>query len=392
MRCYRAGVRNAIRYGALALACGSLAALALVACASLDSAEATTVERGDASTASDAGATRIDGAAFPSVDAGAVIQANAIVLVHAAAFPAFRICFEGAQGEPPQPTDELMPESNVVGVDVGTAVRLPAHGGQLGRAFVFPESLLRPFYPGGVGPTCQKLLTATATQAFAIEVGEVTDDVSSGVHALVLGGCRPANVDSMASTTRCGADWSATNGNLKLTTLPLKAYARVGATRLSVQLVQLSPALQQKAEGRALGLAFGSLEAGAPAPFVEGAVTFGVALPDPPADLDYAATDLASYATTGLFMTLGDAGSPLADAGPREVLVAQSLADIQKRSSPRSLPPDWFAAASSYVVLSVGDTDPRLGDGGRDEDPRRNLHLLAIPLATPDAGAPDAAQ
>ena len=38
-------------------------------------------------------------------------------------------------------------------------------------------------------------------------------------------------------------------------------------------------------------------------------------------------------------------------------------------------------------MLSVGDTDPRLGDGGHDDDPRRALHLLAVPLATPDAGA-----
>jgi hypothetical protein len=84
--------------------------------------------------------------------------------------------------------------------------------------------------------------------------------------------------------------------------------------------------------------------------------------------------------------TTSDAG---ADAGPREVLVRQSLADIQKLSSPRSLPADWFSVTSSYVLLSVGDPDPRLGDGGPDSDPRHALHLLAIPLATPDAGASD---
>lgn len=330
------------------------------------------------------------------MDAGAVIQANAIVIVHAAAFPAFRICFEGAQDERPQPTDELMPESNVVGVDVGTAVRLPARGGKLGRAFVFPESALRTFYPGGVGPPCKSILASAGTKDTAVEVGEVTEDLSRGVHALVLGGCRPANVDPMASTNRCGADWTAAKGNLRLTTLPLMAYARSGETRLSVQLVQLSPTLQRTAEGRALGLAFGPIEGGAPSPFVEGAVPFGEPVPNPPADLDYAAADLASYATSGVFVTLGglldDAGVPLDAGGARHVVVAQSLADIQKRSSPRSLPPDWFSAASSYVVLSVGDTDPRLGDGGPDDDPRRGLHLLAIPLASPDAGTPDASQ
>jgi hypothetical protein len=291
-----------------------------------------------------------------------------------------------------------MPESNVVGVDVGTAVRLPARGETLGRAFVFPESVLRPLYPafGGSGPTCNQLLNAAATKAFAVEVGQVAENLAHGVHALVLGGCRPANVDPVASTDRCGADWTAASGNLKLTTLSLMAYAGAGATSLSVQLVQLSPALERRAAGRALGLAFGAIDGGAVAPFVERAVPFGTPVPDPPAVLKYEAADLGAYATSGLFITLGgavdDAGAPVSDGGAREVLVAESLAEIQKRSSPRSLPPDWFSAASSYVMLSVGDTDPRLGDGGVDDDPRRALQLLAIPLATPVAGDPDASQ
>jgi hypothetical protein len=334
----------------------------------------------------------------PFADSGSpTVEANAIVIVHAASFPAFRICFDGAGDDLPEPSTELMPDSNVVGVDVGTAVRLPARSDILGKAYVFAEASLRGFYPvGAVGPTCKQLLAASSTQDLAVAVGSVTEDLSQGVHALVLGGCRSATDDPMATTARCGGDWQPATGNLKLVTLSLMAYARAGETRLAVQLVQLSPALQRRADGRAFGLGFGSLDASAPAPFVEGTVPFGKAVPNPPAILDYAASDLESYGTSGVFVTLGgpvdDAGAPIvpeagADAsGPREVVLAQSLADIQKRSSPRSLPPDWFSFASSYVVLSVGDTDPRLGDGGVDDDPRRALHLLAIPLATPDAG------
>jgi len=329
-----------------------------------------------------------------------LVEANALVLVHAAAFPAFRMCFEGASNDLPQPSVDLMPDSNVVGVDVGTAVRLAARPEKLGRAFVFPEAVLRPLYPafGGAGPSCAQLLGNAAIAASAVDVGTITADVSTGVHALVLSGCRQSSIDPLASKARCGADWTAATGNLTVRTLSLMAYARNGDTSLPVQLVQLSPALQGVADGRALGLAFGPLEGGAPgtpggpAPFVEGAVPFGEAVPNPPATLDYTATDLASYATSGMFVTLGgpvdDAGMPLnGDAGTREIVIAQSLAEIQKRSSSRSLPADWFSVASSYVVLSVGDTDPRLGDGGHDDDPRRALHLLAVPLATPDAGA-----
>jgi len=385
------------RFWGIALASGLCASLGLAACSSLDSAS--DVQRLDGGASSDASAP--DSSLRPG-DAGvaSVIEANAIVLVHAAAFPAFRVCFDGVLGDQPQPSEEVMPEANVVGVDVGTAVRLPARAERLGRAFVFPEKNLRQYYPivGVDGLTCQELLTTLGIKESAVEVGQVTEDLSRGVHALVLGGCLPSTDDPIASTDRCGADWNAAKGNLKLTTLSLMAYARVGDTRLSVQLLQLSPALQRRADGRALGLAFGPIDGGAPAPFIESAVPFGEAVPDPPATLDYAAADIESYATSGVFVTLGgaldDAGAPLApDAGAaREVLVAQSLAEIQKRSSSRSLPSDWFSAASSYVMLSVGDTDPRLGDGGVDVDPRRALHLLAIPLATPDAGSPDASQ
>jgi hypothetical protein len=390
----------AVRYGVIAFVSGLLAAAGLAACTSSDATSSGVRNDagvfGDAS-ASDAGVANVDAAA------GAFIPANGIVLVHAAAFPAFRVCFEGALGDLPQPSTDLLPESNLVGIDVGTAVRLPARPELLGKAFVFPEEKLRSLYPvfGGSGPSCQDLFDGSVKQ-YAVAVGEVTENLSSGVHALVLGGCLPLGDDPVASTDRCGADWNAASGNLKLTTLSLMAYARTGDTRLSVQLVQLSPALQRNAEGRALGLAFGPLEAGAPAPFVEGAVPFGKAVPNPPATLDYAAADIESYATSGVFVTLGgavdDAGSPLpseagADASVvRQVVVAQSLAEIQKRSAPRSLPSDWFSAASSYVVLSVGDTDPRLGDGGPDSDPRRALHLLAIPLATPEPSDPDAGQ
>lgn len=371
------------------------ALLAVAACASESAESSYSPGPGPSADAGVGG----EGGTFPdsgSADAGGAIDANAIVLVHAASFPAFRICFMGASDDPPLPSAEVMPESNVVGVDVGTALLLPPRSERLGQAFVYLESYLRPFYTAsGTGPTCASLLNGNGTKSAAIPVGSVTENLARGVHALVLGGCRDATKDPTAGADACGDDWDPATGNLRLRTLTLQAYARLGA-RLPVQLVQLSPSLDRSAAGRALGVAFGSLDGGAaamPSPFVEGAVPFGEAVPRPPAQLDYASTDVSSYATTGVFVTLGgpvdDAGLPLDagdDASARDVLLVQSLADIQRRSSPRSLPSDWFAADASYVVLSVGDLDPRLPGGARDDDPRRALHLLAVPLATPDAG------
>lgn len=347
-----------------------------------------------------------DGDSFP--DAGApLLSVNGVVLVHAASFPAFRICFEGTKEELPLPSTDVMPESNVVGVEVGTAVRLPplstAGARPLGRAFVFPELALRGLYPTfggfGAGPTCATVLQSHA--ADATEVGEISSDLSSGLHALILQGCRPLAGDPQATTARCGDDWQASTGNLRLKALKLTAYMRrPEAPGFPVQIVQLSPGLERRRAGRSLGLAFGVLdrEGGAPpAPFIQGNVPFGTPVPDPPAQLDYAASDLESYATSGVFVTLGkaldDAGAEIdggLEAGTGEVVLSQSLEDIQRRSASRSLPPDWFAAASSYVVLSIGDTDPRFADGGPDKDERRALHLLAIPLAAPVAAPPAA--
>lgn len=390
--------------GAAAIGASALAAsVALVACGSaLEDASATPNQ--DGGTPADASTLRDSGIAADGGAAGATIQANGIVLVHAASFPAFRVCFQGRAGDRPEPSTEVMPESNVVGVDVGTAVRLDPKIGVLGRAFVFAEADLRALYPtfGGDGPTCNTLLT-TGIGASAIEVGEIEEDLSFGVHALVLTGCRGAAKDTLATTQRCGDDWEAKratpNGNLQLRVISLQAFQRLGTTRLSFQIVQLSPGLGRLAAGRAVGISFGALdtEGGAPPPpFVEGSLPFAKPVPNPPAVVDYTASDIGSYATSGVFVTLGgavdDAGVTIdagAEAGARELVFAQSLADIQKRSSPRSLPAEWFAVASSYVVISVGEPAPRLADGGADDDPRRALHLLAIPLAEPDSGARD---
>ncbi|MBX3191202.1 MAG: hypothetical protein KF819_29665 [Labilithrix sp.] len=313
------------------------------------------------------------------------IEANGIVLVHAASFPAFRVCFVGLAAERAIPNDDVMPESNVAGVEIGTAVRLAPRKEPLGEAFVFEERALRstPLRDA----SCSDLLSGTF-RSNAIAVGEVTADVSRGVHLLVLAGCRGALADPYASVERCGPTWNPTSGNLALTTLPLPAYAAPGEGRLGVQIVQLSQGIAHRAGDRALGVAFGPLD-DAGAPFVEGPLPFGAPLPSVPATLEIP-NELTDFDTTGVEVSVarsGDGG--VADSGDpdREILFRQSLADIQRRSAPRALPPDWYRAPSSYVVLALGEHDPRDPDGGGpDDDERRALHLVALPLAEPDAG------
>lgn len=380
-------VRRAFALTALALC----AVAAAVACG--DSADALSESgssgnaNNDASAGSDAGPTS-------PIDAGAVpISANGLVLVHAASFPAFRICFDGTPEEQPIPAADLMPASNIPGLEMGTALRVAPRSRALGNAYVYREEILRTFYfpSPESGPNCAALRKATTLEYFQVATG--LPNLSTGVHLLVLQGCGTAAIDPLASTERCGNEWSGSKGNLTLTTISVDAFNRPSMGGIPIQLVQLSRDLDQRARTQLLGLSFGVLDGSAPPPIVEGAVPLGTPVPDPPVSFD-SQTELADFDTKGVFVTLGapidDAGKPTTDAGdagPRTVLLAQSLADIQRRSSPRTLPPEWFATASSYVVLSVGEIDPKNPDGGPGDE-RRGLHLLAIPLASPDGGSP----
>jgi hypothetical protein len=372
-------------------------AAAMVACGSQELAAASfggpDSGRGDAGSA--------DGSAFGDAGASPPPFESGVFFVHAAAFPAFRVCFSGSPDELPMPSRDVMPEANVAGVDVGSIVRLDPIGGPLGHALLFEESALRVFYPTatGAGPTCAELLGASNPPP-SIDLGELDVDVRSGVHVLALTGCRSASDDPVASKARCGASWDAAKGNLAFvhTEIPVQG-GRGDDQHLPVQVLQLSSALEGLAGDRAIGVAFGELTPdGGPAaePFVDD-VPFGSPAPSAPAVLPFDGLDTAAYASRGFLLTLGapgsagggggDAAAP--DAGARELVLAQSLADVQRLSDPSFIPSAWYAAGSSYVLLLVGDPAPALADGGPDTDSRRALHFLSVPLAdlTAEAGA-----
>src|SRR5688572_28450886 len=78
---------------------------------------------------------------------------NAVILVHAAGMPAYRLCFENEPDLRPQPDQETTPEANVVGVEVGSAVRLAPLRGKPGKIHVFNEALIRAY--AGTGLSCK---------------------------------------------------------------------------------------------------------------------------------------------------------------------------------------------------------------------------------------------
>lgn len=343
---------------------------AVVACGSADSESAF----GNPSASSDAGGTSSSSSGGFGNDAGAaadasIIPANGIVIVHAASFGAFRLCFEKQEQRRPIPSADLLPESNLVGVDVGSVVRIDPIPGSPGKIWAFAVDDIAQYYaPGQAGPTCKDLLKSAAF-GDAHEVGTINDNLSAGVHLLVLRG--------------------SVGNQLRIEKISLTAFNRMPQT-LPVQVLHLAQNLESLAGNRKIGVIADALDGGDSGPFIEGTFEAGVPFPTMPFELDYNPDDEGQYATSGFMVTLGaplDAGADAGDAGPRKVILAQSLADIQRLSAPRALPEPWFNAGSSYVLLLLGNAQE--ADANADELER--LHFLAVPLksaASSDAGEP----
>ncbi len=320
---------------------------------------------------------------------------NAVILVHAAKSQSFRLCFMNELDGRPQPDSQVMPEANVVGVEVGSAVRLGPLKSSPGEVFLFDEPLIRAVYPqfggAGAGPTCRNLLSSSnPLSKIAVSLGTIDTDLSHGVHLLVVRGCPANGPIQKFSVAECGASWDPAKGNLGITELELSGAVRPTNGTLPAQVVNLSQPLEGARAGRDVVISFGDLvTAGAKLETVtSNPPLFGGAAPNQPAELAYPAADLGTYATSGFRVQLvpnGDGGAP----APTTVL-DQSLVAIQVLSSPRDVPPSYYAAASNYALLMLGDPNAKLGDGGADSDERRQLHFLAVAVieTKPDAGAP----
>jgi hypothetical protein len=368
-----------IALSGFAFACGSMGASSLAG----DGTETQNPGTGDAAGGRDPAA-----AAPPTgpVD-------NAVILVHAAKAQAFRLCFENELDRRPQPDSQVMPEANVVGVEVGSTVRLGPLSGPPGEVFLFDEPSIRAFYPqfggAGTGPTCGNLLSpSNPLSKSAVSLGKINTNLSTGVHLLVVRGC-PANglLPPFFSLGECGAGWTETQSNLSVTEIELRGAERPLPGTLPAQVVNLSQPLEGARAGRKVVISFGELT-NPSATLVEvtsNPTLFGSAAPAEPAQLPYASDNAAIFGSTGFRVSL------VPGAGAATVVLDQTLEHVQEQSSPRDVPPAYYSTASNYALLLLGDPDPKLKDGGADTDIRRGLHLIAVPVIQPrgDAGADD---
>ena len=387
-----AGMRTSVGLSALLIALSGLA----YACGSAD----LSAFGGDSTSPTAGEATGADAGAFRPAAAGASDLGptdNAVILVHAAKSQAFRLCFEHEVDRRPQPDSELLPEANVVGVEVGGAVRLPALRGAPGRVILFEEPSIRALYPtfggAGAGQSCEDLING-AGAPFAQVLGTIDTDLSRGVHLLVVTGCPTDSLLRKFSAAQCGAGWVAglatENGkaNLGVKEITLTGAARTASGTLPAQVVNLSLPLESARAGRDLVVTFGPLDqpSASHVAVATNPKLFGSAEPSFPAQLAYASNDTTVYGSLG-FRVMFASGT--GDAASDMKLLDESLADIQKSSSPRDIPPSYYAAASNYALLVLGDPNAKLADGGPDTDDRRALHVLAVPVLEPksDGGA-----
>ena len=371
------------------LLCLAALPLALAACG-LASSDAISARENDPSNTSSGGPSAggmTDGGTAPPPESLVPVD-NAVIVVHSARAGAFRMCFENEDDRQPLPDAQLMPEANVAGVEVGSAVRLPPLRGVPGKVTLYEEALIRVVYPvpgAGKGPSCE-LLRRSSSAAFKIEAGAIADNLSRGVHLLVVSGCNAAGPYTKAE---CGDDYVEGVSNIKITSKELKGANRK-AGNLPVQVVNLSGALEAGRGARVVDVSYGDLtNPAAPTKEVVVGPVFDEVTPASPLELPYDPTDPLSFTQMGFRIQLRAPGaSP--DAGASETIVEQTLLDLQRLSSARDLPASYFGAASNYVLLLVGDPAPKLRDGGPDGDPLRNLHFLAVPVVQPkaDAGAP----
>ncbi len=387
-----------MRMNLLSLA-GLAVALGVVACgsASLSSFD-TTNGAGGASDSADGGTGNGLGPGMGGDgDAGvtgSTVSEGSVVLVHASRnLPAFRVCFSGFTQTLPLPDDKIMPNANVVGVDIGTAVHIGkldtagtssgdasvpvydageagASAPQSGDLSVIEEKLARQFFPQGTDastwPNCQELtqvLTQNGYEGHGLYTlkGSALSPNSTLATFVIVKGCVP---DAVLTTKECGTTFTAAKGNLSYDTLEVAAQ---DGTDFDFKGVTASPAV---ADGTLLYFTQKPTNAQASAITLRSAmVSSSTSIPLPPDTTDYSLSNFELRDPKNL----------------STVLLTQSLADIQARSAPRELPDSFFALRSTFVLFAIGD--PAVNK--IDPTASTALHLLAIPVQDPGKIDPD---
>lgn len=328
---------------------------------------------------------RADGAGGAGVNSPGPLSASGIVLAHAATYPTMRLCFGNHPELKPQPDSDVMPQSNLVGIEIGNIARI-APITNPGRVTVVAERALR----GGSGDkTCGELVCTGAASClqssdYRTIADPVTGDLGAGsVEILAITGC--GNSDKLndvgANQADCPQPYDPVAGNLGVRRISLQRSGQATSTSIPAVVVSLSPRLESSGT---VDVTFGKLD------------TQGDSLAQNPKTFELSAqktltvdqSNAANYGAYG-FKVFVDT---------REI-ARQSLATVQEQSSPLDVPSTYYRIASNYALLLLGDPriTPTFTDGGPNPtyDQRKGVHVIAVPVLDPeraDAGAADASR
>lgn len=371
---------------------GGLAACAVSAADGLSLGDgAPSGGKGDASEQSSGGSTPV----------GADV--DGVIVVHASRnLPAFRVCFGNKPKLNPLPDSKLMPQSNVVGVEVGGAVHVGAlhdraddvaDGGgpkvdsgalpdaavadsgtvkpdaavSSSQLYVFREEALR-FRNQLCGDLLKDAGLKVGTDYWALDFTAPGLFDSRGVYLLAVEGC-VSGADPSLNADSCGQPFTAGQQNLRARVISLSAPQNQTGAFYAQTLVLSDPVRAAVRKGQVAGMYFGDLSSDAMERFDgQNKVALDSVQPASPQKFAFPAKQ-ESYDKFGFRGVVGTAK------------VEQSMARTQELTSPQILPNDFYRLPSNFVVLVLGDP------AASAKDPALGLHFLAIPVRDPDSHA-----
>lgn len=283
----------------------------------------------------------------------------------------------------PYPWANPMPASNYPGVPVGGAAALADASSMLGgdlTVYALDASAVASAIHGldcnaTHDCSCFNLLQSNSGvdksakhQMPVIPAGTIAP---GSTVVLLLRGCFGTGIDPAASVQRCGADWNASTGNLRVDAVPVP-----GATlpppspgALAVQAAQLSPALALLAGDAGAVVSFGA-QGAMDAGVVSTLSATGQVLPQAPVQVANG-IPLASYGQLGFAVDVGGGATHL------WMSLAQSLDLVD----PTQDPSQYFTQPTSYLVTVIGDPAGVPPGGSPDASyDGTGLHLLVLPL------------
>lgn len=326
---------------------------------------------------------------------------DGVLIVHAATFSSFRLCFSNHMDMAPQPDAKVMPQANVVGVEIGSIVRIDPIE-DAGTIYVIREPDIRNFS----GDTTKKCSDFIHKNDAGVDTGQLQAGVnyveakskdgkpfgSIGVKqadVLAISGCGSQNMIAKldqvladdADISTCPADWKASLGGMGAAVVPLLATIdKPTDTSIPIQLYNMAPAVD--ALKGTLKVDFGETGKQQELPLA------GTFEPGNARNLEVDQTKEESYGQQSFTI------KATIPSSPDPIMATQTLADVQHLSSPNENPTTYYRAASNYALLVLGNPahKPKLSNGDPNPayNPLRAMHILAVPVLDPtkvDAGA-----